>query len=242
MPNRIADISAQKAARVAGVGYLIIIIAGIFAELFVRSKLIVPGDAATTANNIMASEWLFRASIVSDLVMLVCDVLVALALYVLLMPVNKNLALLATFFRLVHTAIYGITLLNLSFVLLLLSGVDYLAVFNSDQLHALVLLFLNAHGYGYIIGLVFFGLHCLVLGYLVFKSGYFPRVLGILLIAASIGYLIDSFARFILPNYSDYESIFLLIVAVPAIIGELSFCLWLLLKGINAQQWDNRVG
>jgi hypothetical protein len=239
MTNRITDISVRKTTKVAGFGYLIIIVAGIFAELFVRSKLIVAGDAATTAHNIVNSEWLFRVSIVSDLIMLVCDVLVALALYVLLVPVNKSLALLATFFRLVHSAVYGITLLNLAFVVMLLSGADYLTVFAPDQLHALVLLFLNAHSYGYLIGLVFFGFHCFVLGYLVYKSGYFPRILGVLLVLASFGYLIDSFSNFLLPNYADYETIFLLIVAVPAIVGELSFCLWLSFKGVNMQGWES---
>jgi hypothetical protein len=236
MTNPITDMSPRKAARVAGLGYLIIIILGIFAELFVRSKLIVPGDAATTANNIAASEWLFRIGIASDLIMLTFDVVVALALYVLLKPVHKSLALLAAWFRLVHATIYGITLLALFFVLQLLSGADYVTVFGADQLHALVLLFLNAHGTGYRIGLVFFGVHCVFLGYLVFKSGYLPRILGVLLICASLGYLIDSFANFLLPNYANYEAIFLLIVAVPAIIAELSLSLWLLLKGVNIQR------
>jgi len=234
--NRITEISTRKAARVAGLGYLIIIIAGIFAEFFVRANLIVPGDAATTANNIMASAWLFRIGIASDLIMLMCDVVLALALYVLLIPVNRSLALLAAFFRLVHAAIYGINLLNLFFVLKLLSGAGYLTVFETDQLHALVLLFLSGHGTGYLIGLVFFGFHCFVLGYLVFKSGYFPRILGVLLMFASFGYLIDSFANFLLPNYENYRTIFSLVVFVPAFVGELSFCLWLLLKGINEQR------
>ena len=118
---------------------------------------------------------------------------------------------------------------------LLLSGADYLTVFETDQLHALVLLFLNAHSYGYLIGLVFFGLHCFVLGYLVFKSGYFPGILGVLLIFASLGYLIDSFANFLLPNYDATIS---LVVLAPAFIAELSLCLWLLFKGVDVQQQD----
>ncbi|MHC4791131.1 MAG: DUF4386 domain-containing protein [Planctomycetota bacterium] len=236
MTNHITDMSQRQAARVAGIGYLIIIIAGIFAEFFVRSTLIVPGDAATTANNIMASEWLFRIGIASDLVMLLFDVVVALALYVVLKPVNKSLALLAAFFRLVHAAIYGLNLLNLFFVLQFLSGADYLTVFETEQLHALILLFLNGHSIGYLIGLVFFGVHCLVLGYLILKSGYIPRILGVLLVFASLGYLTDSFANFLLPNYEAYETIFLLVVFVPAFIAELSLCLWLLLKGVNVQR------
>lgn len=236
MTNRIADISPRKAARVAGLLYLIIIIAGIFAEFFVRQSLIVPGDAVATADNIMASEGLFRLGIAGDLIMIMSDVTLAVVFYVLLKPVSSSLSLLAAFFRLAQAAILGINLLNLFFVLQLLSGADYLTVFGADQLDALVLLFLNGHSIGYAIGLVLFGLSLLVLGYLVFKSGYFPRILGVLLIVASLGYLIDSFASFLLPNYDDYETIFALVVFLPAFIGELSMCLWLLVKGVKVQQ------
>lgn len=228
-----ADISAVRAARIAGFGYLIIIAAGIFAEFFVRSKLIVFGDAAATANNIMSSEMLYRIGIVGDLIMLVFDVVVAIALYTIFKAVNKSLALLATFFRLAHTAINGINLLNMVFALLILGGADYLAVFGSEHLHAQAMLFLEAHKYGYLIALVFFGFHCLILGYLILKSGYLPKVFGIFLIAAAFGYLTDSFANFLMPNYADYDSIFLAIVAVPAITAELSLCLWLLFKGVR---------
>jgi hypothetical protein len=103
------------------------------------------------------------------------------------------------------------------------------------------MLFLDAHSIGYSIGLVFFGINLLVLGYLVFKSGYFPRILGILLIGASLGYLIDTFAKVLLPNYGDYEGIFTLVVFAPALIAELSLCLWLLVKGVNVQRRDNSI-
>ena len=230
MTNRIADISQRKAAIVAGSAWLIIIILGIFAEFFIRMQLIVPGDAATTANNIMASELLFRIAIASDLIMLTFDVVVVLALYVLLKQVNNSLALLAAFFRLVMAAILGINLLNLFFVLLLLSGADYLIVFDTDQLHALVLVFLNAHSHGYDIALVFFGLHLLVLGYLVFKSGYLPKILGVLLIFASLGYLIDSFANLFLPNDETIISLIAIFLILIAVVAELSLSLWLILK------------
>jgi len=112
-----------------------------------------------------------------------------------------------------------------------LSGADYLTVFETDQLHALVLLNLNTHNSGFLIGLVFFGFHAFALGYLVFKSGYIPRILGVLLIFVSLGYLVNSFANFLLPNYSNYEAIFYIVVFLPAFIAELSLSLWLLLKG-----------
>lgn len=173
-------------SRLAGASYLILIAMGIFAEFFVRSNLIVSGDAMATAEHIISSVQQFRMSIAADLIMLICDVLLAWLLYVLLMHVNKNLALLAAFFRLVHAAVYGLNLLNLFFVLRLLNGDSFLSVYTNEQLNALVLLFLNAHSSGYLIGLVFFGIHCLVLGYLVIKSHYVPSVLGMLLIIAGV--------------------------------------------------------
>ena len=231
MTNRIADISLRKAARVAGFGYIIIFISGIFANFFVLQSLIVPGDAATTANNIMANEMLFRIGIVSFIIMVIFDLVLAWALYVLLKPVNKSLTLLAAWFRLVNATIFGIALYNLFSVLQLVSGADYLTVFETGQLQAQVMLFLNAFNVTWLIGLVFFGFHLLVLGYLIFKSGYIPRILGVLLIVASLAYLIDSFANFLLPNYTNYATIFLLIVLVPGVIAELSFTFWLLIKG-----------
>ena len=230
MTNLIADISQRQAARVAGFGWLLIIITGIFAEFFIRMELIVEGDAAATANNIMDSEALFKISIALDLIMLTVDVMVGLALYVLLKAVYKSLALLATFFRFAMAIILGINLLNLVFVLLLLSDADYLTVFETDELHSLVLLFLNAHGHGYDIGLVFFGLHLFVLGYLVFKSGYLPRILGFLLIFASLGYLIDSFANLFLSNDEAIISLAAIFLIMIAVVAELSLSLWLILK------------
>jgi hypothetical protein len=231
MTNRIADISLGKAARAAGFVYLIIIISGIFAEFFVRLNIIVAGNALATAANLIASETLFRIGIASDLIMIMCDIVLALFFYILLKAVNNSLALLAAFFRLAQAAVLGINLLNLFFVLQLLSGADYLTVFGAKQLHALVLLFLEGHRIGYALGLVFFGFSLFVLGYLIHKSGYIPGILGIMLMLASLGYLIDSFANVLLANYENYKTIFALVVFTPAFIAELSLCLWLLIKG-----------
>ena len=230
--------SNRKTARFAGILYLIIIVCAGFSEGYVRSNLIlVPGDATATANNIMAFEWIFRIAFASDLIAFLSDIGMAVLLYVLLKPVSKTLSLMAAFFRLAQTAILGINLLNHFTPLLLLSGADYLTVFETDQLHALVMLFLNAHTYGYLISGVFFGLHCFVLGYLLFKSDYFPRIFGVLLIFASFGYLTDCFTNFLLP---DYAAITGWLVVATAIIAELSFAFWLLLKGVNVQKWDAR--
>ena len=224
MTNRNADISLRKAAIVAGFGLLIMSILAAFANFYVLPSLIVPGDAATTANNIMANELLFRIGICSFIIVIVLDVVVAWALYVLLKPVNKSLSLLAAWFRLVYATIFGIALANLFSVLRLLSDADYLTVFEIDHLYAQVMLSLNAFSDGWQIGYVFFGLHLFVLGYLVFKSGYIPKILGVLLIIAGLGYLIDSYAIFLLPNYEAT-------IGYVTFVGEVLFMLWLLFKG-----------
>ena len=121
-------------------------------------------------------------------------------------------------------------------------GAGYLAAFQPAQSDALMMLFLNAHKYGYAIGLVFFGFHCMVLGYLVLKSGFLPKILGILVLIASIGYLVDSFANVLLPNYADYESVLMLVVFVPAFVAELSLSLWLLIKGVSIERMRQLYG
>ena len=228
MTNRIADISLRKAALVAGFGYLPVFILGGFANF---PNFIVPGDAATTVNNIMASESLFRTYIASWVIVLAFDTLVAWALYILLKPVHKSLSLLAAWFRLVFVAIFGIALVNLLSVLPLLSGADYLTVFEPNQLQAQAMSFVNAYTFGVNISFVFFGLHIFFLGYLIYKSDYIPRILGVLLIVASIGYFIDSFASILSSNYASNEIYFIMFIAVPAIISELSLTLWLIFKG-----------
>jgi hypothetical protein len=216
-------------ARVAGFLYLIIIVFGISSEVFIRSILVVKGDATTTAGNILASEGLFRFGFVLDSIMLLSDVAIAVLFYVLLKPVSKTLALIAAAFRLTQAAILGFNLLNYYAALLLLKGVGYATAFNSDQLNALAMLFLDMHSHGYDLGLLFFGLSSIILGYLVVKSDYFPEVLGYGLIAAAVVYLTGSFTRFLFPDYVSFiEPIYI----VP-LIAELSFCLWLLLKGVR---------
>jgi hypothetical protein len=216
-------------ARVAGLLYLIIIAFGIFSEVFVRSNLIVTGDATSTAANILASGWLFRAGFAADSIMLLSDVAIAVLFYVLLKPVNNVLALTASAFRLAQAAILGFNLLNYYAALLLLSGKVYTTVFEPGQLHALATLFLDIHSHGYDLGLLFFGLSNIILGYLVAKSGYFPRALGYGLIAAAIVYLSGSFTLFLFPSH---VSLIKPLYIVP-FIAELSFCLWLMVKGVN---------
>jgi hypothetical protein len=221
-----------KIARVAGILYLIIFGLGIFAELFVRQSLIVPGDAATTVNNIMASESLFRLSLVSDLIRHTFLILLPLVLYKLLKPVNKDIALLMVIFALAGVPISMLNMLNHFAALLLLSGADYLTAFEADQLQAQAMFFLDLQKYGAFIP-QFLGLWVLPLGYLVLKSGFLPRILGILLMIGCFGYLIDAVLFFLFANSAATLSLL-------AFIGELLFALWLLIKGVNVEQWEKR--
>jgi hypothetical protein len=238
--TQVFNISQRKVAQVAGFGYLIIFITGIFSNFFVLENLIVPENAATTAANILANDWLFRIGILSFIIMVVFDVLLAWALYVLLKPVNPNLSLLSGWLRLVNSVIFGIALYNLLSVLQILGDAQYLQVFIEEQLNAQLMLSLSTFNNIWLIGLVFFGLHLFLLGYLIFKSGYVPKILGVLLIIAGTGYLIDSFANFLLANYSEYKDIFLILVVVPGVIGELSFTFWLLLRGGKIPEMKER--
>ncbi len=236
--NTLTTTSLRKVARVAGLLYLVIIVAGMFAQFFVRQTLVVPGDAGATAANIMASEGMFRAGIAADLVMIIADVAIGLLFYVLLKHVNHALALLAAFFRLAQAATLAVNLLNLTFVLELLGGAEYLTVFEAEQLHALTLPFLNVHGVGYALALVFFGFSILFLGLLIYQSAYFPGILGILLTLASLGYVADGFARLLLVNYAQYQPIFDNFVLIVAFIAELVLGLYLLIKGVRASRPD----
>jgi len=230
--------SIKNTARLAGVLYLLISVLAPFSILYIPSTLIVPGDAATTASNIMASEGLFRLGIVGDSVVILLEIALIAVLYQLLRPVNRTLALVATFARLAMTVVMAVNVFNSLGVLLLSSDAKYLTVFEPGQLHALVLLFLNLHDSGVYIWQVIFSFHLLVLGYLVFKSGFFPRILGILLMVACLGYLMDSFG--ILFPISGALSIVSSVLLAVGVIGELSFTLWLLIKGVNVEQWDIR--
>jgi hypothetical protein len=226
----------NKTARVVGFLYLLMAPFGVFGMLYVPSILIVPGDAAITANNIMASESLFRSAIVSTLMVQIINIFMVLILYKLLKPVNKNHALLMVIFILIGAPIAMLNELNRLIAPLLLSGANYLTVFTADQLQALVPLFLDLHEHGITIAGIFWSLWLFPMGYLVFKSGFFPRILGVLLIIAGFGYLIDSFAFFLLPNLYATISQFILFMTY----GEFFFPLWLLIKGVNVEQWEKR--
>jgi Domain of unknown function (DUF4386) len=236
--GRRTNTSPLVAARFAGLLYLLIAIVSPFSFFYVRSSIVVPGDATATASHLMASEWLFRMGIVGDSLVFLSEIVLVALLYRLFKPVSPTLALATVFARLAMAVLQGVNLLNYFVVLLLLSGADYLTVFEPAQLHALALLFLTAYADVALIWGTFFGLHLVGLGVLVYKSGYFPRLLGVLLVAAAVGYLTDSFGNFLLPQY---DAIYAQIVVVLALAGELLFTLWLLIRGVNVATWEQRV-
>ena len=223
-------ISNKNLARIAGLLYLVVIATGLFAEVFVRQALKVSGDALATANNIQSSEMLYRWGFVADLINFVCGLPVVLIIYYLFKTVNKFLLQLALIFVVIQTAIIAVNLLNQISPLLILSNDAYLKTFEPNQLAALSQLSLNIQGVGYAIGLVFFGIYCLLVGYVIFKSTMVPKFLGVLYILSGIGYLINSFTILLSKGFANPLFTY---VAIPIFIGELSFCLWLLIKGVD---------
>ena len=224
--------SLNKTARMAGFLYLMYIIITIPADVLARSPLIVFGDAATTARNIMASEWQFRIGIVGDLVSAVFFLLAAWALYALLKSVNKDLALLFLLLNLGGVAVYSINLLNQFAAVLLLSGTDYLKVFQVDQLQALAMFFLNLHKNGYWIAQIFFGAWLFPLGYLVYKSGFLPKILGIVMMIHFVGWTLTSLQFFLFPGFTAITY-----VTYPlGFISEFGLTLWLLIMGAKEQK------
>ena len=224
--------SNKKTARIAGFLYLAHFITFFFADNGVHSTAVGSIDVATTAQKIMASEWLFRIGFVNYLLTAVFFLLAAWALYVLLKPVNKDIALLFLLLNLGGVAIWCSILLSEFATLLLLSNADYLKVFQAEQLQALAMLSLNIYQNGFMISQMLLNLWLFPLGYLVFKSGYLPRILGILLIIDGFAMLTWFFQFFFFPGYEGISSISLAV----GFIAEGLLCLWLLIKGVKDQK------
>jgi hypothetical protein len=225
------DESQRKAATVVGFSYLFALPPAIFAEFYVLGRLIVYNNAVDTARNIMAHERLFRLGTASNLTVFAIDIVLITALYVVLKSVNRNLALLAAFWGLIETAIFVVTLLNDLEVLRLLSGADYLRVFEPDRLQALARLSMSAHGAGYGVGLVFAGLRSTLFCYLWFKSNYIPRALAAWGMLASILMGACAFSFIIFPELAKVVGV--LIYGAPIFFFELTMGLWLLLRGLR---------
>jgi hypothetical protein len=220
-------LTLRQAALIAGFGYLLMPVA--YAEFSILPKLVIPGDIEQTAQNIVVHGRLFVAAILCYLITLMLDVVIAWALYVLLVPVNRAVSLLTAWFRLMYTAVALFGLLNLVTVFRLLHTPDYLTAFGLGPLHAQAKLLLNSFRYDWSMSLVIFGIHLGLLGCLIYRSGYIPRIIGILLAINGLGWVIDSLRPYLYPN-AHLGFIFV------TFFGELIFMLWLLIRGWKIQE------
>lgn len=223
----------MKSARLAGFLYLMVIVFGFFAEIGARQRLVVANDAAATAANILANESLFRWGFASDLIAGLCVLPLILLLYELLKVVNRQLALLALFFSLVGTAVQSAALLGHFAPLILLKRGAALGV-SPELLQAQTYMALQLQGIGYAIALVFFGGTLATRGYLIWRSTFLPRIIGVLLLLGGVAYAASSFIVFVAPAIAGYAMALLI---APG-IAETSFCLWLLIKGVNVARWE----
>jgi hypothetical protein len=232
--NNKEKMNPKRTARIAGLLYLLIAIFGIFSMLYGPESHLVPRDATATADNIAAAEPLYRLAFLGDLLGQVIFVFLVLLLYRLLKPVDKNIAVLMVVLVLVGVPIAMLNDLNQMAALLLSTGAGYLTIFAADQLSAQAMFHLDLYQHGLRIAYIFWGLWLFPLGYLVFRSGFLPRVLGVLLIIAGCGYLIEFVAFFLFPSAN-------LTIRMFTFWGEVLFALWLLIMGVNVEKWEGRV-
>lgn len=239
MTSHAIEASPERLARVAGALYLFVIVVGLFGEMFVRGRLIVWSDPTATAERILASESLWRFSVAAELLYLLFAVVLAAIFFVLLRPAGRDLALLAVLFNVVAIAIEAVGRLQLIVALAVLRGAESLAAFEPGQVHALAFLFVRAHGRGFSVSLLFFGGFCLVVGTLISRSGYLPKLIGVLIQIAGLGYLLDGFALILSPAFHSMIFPFSLL---PAFVAESSLALWLLVKGVDVARFEARAG
>jgi hypothetical protein len=230
MMERIAA-SPRPKARITGAVYLLYFLTAVFGELFLRG-IVVDGDAAATATNILAHQSLFRLGLATGLIATTCYVAVTALFYDLFKPVNRSLSLVAAFFSLMGCAILAFASLFQLAPLVVLGGSPYLNVFKAEQLRALALMFLELNTQAANICLVFFGFYCLLIGYLIFRSAFLPRILGVLIAFAGLGWL-----TFLSPPFANHLSPYNLVLGF---LAELSLMLWLLVMGVNVQRWQEK--
>jgi len=233
MMERIAEASPRFKARMAGVFQLLEALTAAFGQVIVLDKLVVSGNAAATAANILGHERLFWVGFASSLIGVAFHIAWALLMYELLRPVNRTLSLLAVFVILVGCAIQALTSLLYLAPLLILQGGSSLSAFTPEQLQALALLFLKLNAYAFDIYLVFFGLWCVLTGYLIFRSTFLPRVLGVLLAVSGLGWV-----TYLYPPLAYH--LFFPYIAVASALGEIPLELWLLVMGVNVQRWKEQ--
>lgn len=237
-----STLSPRRAARIAGAGYVALFFLALFANFFVLENLVVPDDATATAANIAGSEGLFRWGLVAFLAVFAIDVVVAWALYVVFREDDRDLSLVSAWFRLVYTVFLGVALVFFFQALQLLSGAEFLSVIGVERLEAEALVALETFDATWLIGLVAFGIHLVLNGALLIRSGRGPRVLAYMLIIAGVAYVVDTLAHGLLANYEDYGSLFLAIVAVPSVVAEGWFGLWLLFGARQHKGSSGEVG
>lgn len=237
-PTDKLEAEQHTAARVAGVFYLLMMVTGVSAEFYFRARLNLTGDVVHNAANFAVSERLFRIGTITDLITFAGDVVLVLALYIVLKPINKNLALLALCWRLIECAINAVIMLNDFIALHLMSGVDYLRVFNARQLQALARFFIVTQGEGFLIGFVFFGLGSAVFSYLWLKSRYIPRLLAAWGIFSGAVVGVATLFVMVFPDWADTVSP---LYFMPVFIFELTIGFWLIFKGIRHQSRNSAV-
>jgi hypothetical protein len=233
MTGRIAEASPRSLARMAGVFQLLEALTATFGQVIVLDRLVISGNAAATAANILGHERLYWLGFASSLIGVVFHLAWALLLYDLLKPVNRRLSLLALFVILVGCAIQALTSLLYLAPFLVLTGGSSVSAFTAEQLQALAVLFLRLNTYAFDIYLVFFGLWCVLIGLLIFRSTFLPRVLGILLAIAGLGWII-----YLLPPLA--VRLFFPYIAGASALGEIPLMVWLLVMGVNPQRWNEQ--
>ena len=223
--------NVQRYAKVAGVLFLISLVAGGFGEAYVPMKVIVAGDAAATAANIKAFDFLFRLGFAAFLIESLCDIALALIFYALLKPVNNQLSLLAAFFGLVGTTIFAVAELFFFLPTFILGDPAWLGTFSPDQVNSLVFLSVRFFSFGVAISSLYYGVGWLVRGHLMFRSGYLPKFLGVLMGIGGLGFVVQAFARIFVPRF---PSSMLMALLFP---GGLALTFWLLFKGVDMAKW-----
>lgn len=218
-----------RTVRLTGLLYLLVILCAGFSQGYVRSTLVVPGDAAATATHITTHASLFRLGLSLDLIAFLLDAVISVLLYQLFKPYGKTLAMASSALRLLaHPAIASLNLLNHYMASHVLGDAGLLAAFDEAQLQTISLLFMDAHRYGYLLAGAFFGVHCFLLGVLIYRSNVIPKLFGGLMMGAAAGYLLETFGDFTRPGY---EAELALVVGIAAALGEVSLALYLLIKG-----------